>query len=181
VPRYVAKFSVGSEVQVAPIEALEEFQRTCRYHHALQNERTVTLDPSPRWRRLVTTIAQVSRRSNSTIATRRAERCCHPEQPGIFVQTVLRESCLIPGDNWVAELVVSGIRRVVPERCWFHAKRYGWGWGPPSSCQGWLNPDTSVWDGGVPYIRPKHMTRPSQLTFELGPGLNAPQRMAGAK
>ena len=21
---------------------------------------------------------------------------------------------------------------------WFPAKRYGWGWGPPRACQGWL-------------------------------------------
>ncbi len=23
-------------------------------------------------------------------------------------------------------------------RYWFHAKRYGWGWGPPSTWEGWL-------------------------------------------
>ena len=23
-------------------------------------------------------------------------------------------------------------------RCWFPAKRYGWGWGPPSMWQGWV-------------------------------------------
>jgi hypothetical protein len=25
-----------------------------------------------------------------------------------------------------------------PKRYWFSAKRYGWGWGPPTSWQGWL-------------------------------------------
>lgn len=25
-----------------------------------------------------------------------------------------------------------------PNRYWFPAKRYGWGWGPPSTWQGWL-------------------------------------------
>lgn len=25
-----------------------------------------------------------------------------------------------------------------PKRHWFPAKRYGWGWGPPSTWQGWL-------------------------------------------
>lgn len=25
-----------------------------------------------------------------------------------------------------------------PKRYWFPAKRYGWGWGPPSTWQGWL-------------------------------------------
>ena len=24
-----------------------------------------------------------------------------------------------------------------PSRYWFPAKRYGWGWGPPSAWQGW--------------------------------------------
>jgi len=26
----------------------------------------------------------------------------------------------------------------MPKRYWFPAKRYGWGWGPPSTWQGWL-------------------------------------------
>ncbi len=26
----------------------------------------------------------------------------------------------------------------VDQRYWFHAKRYGWGWGLPASWQGWL-------------------------------------------
>jgi hypothetical protein len=25
-----------------------------------------------------------------------------------------------------------------PERFWFPAKRYGWGWGPPVTWQGWV-------------------------------------------
>lgn len=25
-----------------------------------------------------------------------------------------------------------------PKRYWFPAKRYGWGWGPPITWQGWL-------------------------------------------
>jgi hypothetical protein len=25
-----------------------------------------------------------------------------------------------------------------PPRYWFPAKRYGWGWGPPSTWQGWV-------------------------------------------
>ena len=25
-----------------------------------------------------------------------------------------------------------------PKRYWFPAKRYGWGWGPPATWQGWL-------------------------------------------
>ena len=25
-----------------------------------------------------------------------------------------------------------------PKRYWFPVKRYGWGWGPPSTWQGWL-------------------------------------------
>ena len=25
-----------------------------------------------------------------------------------------------------------------PARYWFPAKRYGWGWGPPATWQGWL-------------------------------------------
>ena len=25
-----------------------------------------------------------------------------------------------------------------PKRYWFPAKRYGWGWGPPSTWQGWV-------------------------------------------
>ncbi len=25
-----------------------------------------------------------------------------------------------------------------PDRYWFPAKRYGWGWGPPVTWQGWL-------------------------------------------
>jgi hypothetical protein len=25
-----------------------------------------------------------------------------------------------------------------PDRYWFRAKCYGWGWGPPTSWQGWL-------------------------------------------
>ncbi|HEV2701447.1 MAG TPA: hypothetical protein VGV09_07440 [Steroidobacteraceae bacterium] len=25
-----------------------------------------------------------------------------------------------------------------PQRYWFSAKRYGWGWGPPLTWQGWL-------------------------------------------
>jgi hypothetical protein len=28
-------------------------------------------------------------------------------------------------------------RRDMPKRYWFPAKRYGWGWGPPSTWQGW--------------------------------------------
>ena len=23
-------------------------------------------------------------------------------------------------------------------RYWFPAKKYGWGWGPPTACQGWV-------------------------------------------
>jgi hypothetical protein len=26
----------------------------------------------------------------------------------------------------------------MPKRYWFPAKRYGWGWGPPSTWQGWV-------------------------------------------
>lgn len=29
------------------------------------------------------------------------------------------------------------------DRYWFPAKRYGWGWGPPTTWQGWLV--TSIW------------------------------------
>ena len=25
-----------------------------------------------------------------------------------------------------------------PPKYWFPAKRYGWGWGPPCTCQGWV-------------------------------------------
>ena len=25
-----------------------------------------------------------------------------------------------------------------PERYWFPAKRFGWGWGPPATWQGWI-------------------------------------------
>ncbi|HTT00592.1 MAG TPA: hypothetical protein VMG11_00775 [Steroidobacteraceae bacterium] len=28
--------------------------------------------------------------------------------------------------------------RPAPKRYWFPAKRYGWGWGPPSTWQGWM-------------------------------------------
>ena len=26
----------------------------------------------------------------------------------------------------------------IDKKYWFHAKRYGWGWGTPASWQGWL-------------------------------------------
>jgi hypothetical protein len=29
-------------------------------------------------------------------------------------------------------------RRQMGKRYWFPAKRYGWGWGPPSAWQGWV-------------------------------------------
>jgi len=28
--------------------------------------------------------------------------------------------------------------RAAPAKYWFHAKRYGWGWGLPASWQGWV-------------------------------------------
>jgi hypothetical protein len=38
---------------------------------------------------------------------------------------------------------------------WFPAKRYGWGWGPPSSWQGWvvLVSYFALVLGGIPFIQ----------------------------
>jgi lipoprotein signal peptidase len=37
-----------------------------------------------------------------------------------------------PLDRWVGNAVPNGSSH------WFPAKRYGWGWGPPTTWQGWL-------------------------------------------
>jgi hypothetical protein len=43
------------------------------------------------------------------------------------------------------------------ERYWFRAKRYGWGWGPPVTWQGWIV--MIVWFivivGAIPLIDPR--------------------------
>jgi hypothetical protein len=40
-------------------------------------------------------------------------------------------------------------------RCWFPAKRYGWGWGLPSAWQGWvvLISYFALVFGGIPFIQ----------------------------
>jgi diadenosine tetraphosphatase ApaH/serine/threonine PP2A family protein phosphatase len=38
VPAYKELYPVGTEVRVVPRERLEDFRRTWRYHHALQEE-----------------------------------------------------------------------------------------------------------------------------------------------
>ena len=40
-------------------------------------------------------------------------------------------------------------------RCWFPAKRYGWGWGLPSAWQGWvvLISYFALVLGGIPFIQ----------------------------
>jgi len=44
------------------------------------------------------------------------------------------------------------------DRYWFPAKRYGWGWGPPTTWQGWVV--TLAWFAillvGVRLIDPRH-------------------------
>ena len=49
-----------------------------------------------------------------------------------------------------------------PERYWFRAKRYGWGWGLPSSPAGWVF--FSLWFvaliAGVIWLRPLHPLAP---------------------
>jgi hypothetical protein len=37
VPGYTARFAVGTQVSVVPEARLQEFRRTWRYHHALQD------------------------------------------------------------------------------------------------------------------------------------------------
>jgi len=41
------------------------------------------------------------------------------------------------------------------KRCWFPAKRYGWGWGLPSVWQGWVVLITyfTLVLGGIPFIQ----------------------------
>ncbi len=41
-----------------------------------------------------------------------------------------------------------------PRKYWFHAKRYGWGWGLPSAWQGWvvLVAYVALVLGGIPLI-----------------------------
>jgi hypothetical protein len=45
-------------------------------------------------------------------------------------------------------------------RYWFPAKRYGWGWGFPSSWQGWivLFIYVTLVLGGIPLVRPSERT-----------------------
>ena len=47
-----------------------------------------------------------------------------------------------------------------PNRYWFPAKRYGWGWGPPSTWQGWVVTIgwLAVFTAGAIVLAPHHMT-----------------------
>ncbi|BFM39012.1 hypothetical protein OLK001_09380 [Synechocystis sp. LKSZ1] len=42
-----------------------------------------------------------------------------------------------------------------PRKYWFPAKRYGWGWGPPSAWQGWiiLLIYLALVLGGIPFLQ----------------------------
>ena len=42
-----------------------------------------------------------------------------------------------------------------PRKYWFPAKRYGWGWGPPSTWQGWvvLLIYFALVIGGIPFVK----------------------------
>ena len=50
-----------------------------------------------------------------------------------------------------------------PKRYWFPAKRYGWGWGPPSTWQGWVV--LLVWMAIVIAVSPWLATRSMPLFF----------------
>ena len=54
-----------------------------------------------------------------------------------------------------------------PKRYWFPAKRYGWGWGPPSTWQGWVV--LLVWMAIVIAVSPWLVTRsmPLFIVFQL--------------
>ena len=54
-----------------------------------------------------------------------------------------------------------------PKRYWFPAKRYGWGWGPPSTWQGWVV--LLVWMAIVIAVRPWLAKRsmPLFIVFQL--------------
>jgi hypothetical protein len=54
-----------------------------------------------------------------------------------------------------------------PPRYWFPAKRYGWGWGPPKTWEGWavLGAWTAVFVLGTFYLIPR--TLYVQLAFAL--------------
>jgi uncharacterized membrane protein YhaH (DUF805 family) len=52
-------------------------------------------------------------------------------------------------------------------RYWFPAKRYGWGWGPPTAWQGWVI--LLVWlaamAAGLLFLMPRHLV--GFLVFDL--------------
>jgi hypothetical protein len=52
---------------------------------------------------------------------------------------------------------------------WFPAKRYGWGWGPPTTWQGWVA--TLIWAaaliGGIFLLHHNRYQLPSRLAFVL--------------
>jgi len=52
-------------------------------------------------------------------------------------------------------------RTGIPEKTgttWFPAKRYGWGWGPPSAWQGWVvvGVFVALMLAGAVYLLPRH-------------------------
>jgi hypothetical protein len=46
----------------------------------------------------------------------------------------------------------------MPDTYWFPAKRYGWGWGPPGTWQGWavLGAYFTALAAGVMFLRLRH-------------------------